>query len=131
SQTRSSSSGLVYLGYDVSTGNYWDGSIADVQVYNSSLSAGQVRQLYQGGMASAPLTNAGNIGWWPLGGDANDYSGLYNSGLPVSITYSSTSYSIGSLKNTYQASSSTIALPILNYTSMKYETHNVSIISWS
>ncbi|MDE1849957.1 MAG: LamG domain-containing protein, partial [Candidatus Micrarchaeota archaeon] len=112
-------------------GGYFNGSLADVQIYNTSLTGAQVAQLYSEGMSGAPLTGAGVVGWWPLGGDANDYSGLYNSGFPVNVTYTSNSYSIGSLKNSYQASSSTIALPILNYTSMKYETHNVSIISWS
>jgi hypothetical protein len=60
--------------------SFFNGSIANVQFYSSSLSYSQVRQLYQEGIAGLPISNAGLVGWYPLDGDANDYSGSGNNG---------------------------------------------------
>ncbi|MGC9011257.1 MAG: LamG-like jellyroll fold domain-containing protein, partial [Candidatus Micrarchaeia archaeon] len=60
--------------------SYFNGSIANVQMYSTSLNFGQVRQLYQEGIAGLPISNAGLVAWYPLGGDANDYSGNGNNG---------------------------------------------------
>jgi len=59
---------------------YFNGSIANVQLYSSSLNVGQVRQLYQEGIAGLPISNAGVVAWYPLDGNANDYSGNGNNG---------------------------------------------------
>jgi hypothetical protein len=63
----------------------WDrvfnGSIANVQVYNASLSASQIQQLYQEGIGGAPINLQNLVAWWPLNGNANDYSGNGNNGV--------------------------------------------------
>jgi hypothetical protein len=52
-----------------------NGSIANVQVYNSSLSASDVQALYNGGIGGPPLFLQNIVAWWPLNGDFKDYSG--------------------------------------------------------
>jgi hypothetical protein len=69
--------------------NFFNGSIANVQIYNTSLSGQQIQYLYQEGIAGLPISNAGLVGWWPLNGNANDYSGFGDNGTPVSVSYSS------------------------------------------
>lgn len=78
SQARSSTQGTIYLGYDSATGNYWKGMISNVQVYNTALTAAQAAQLYSEGVGGAPIAPANILAWWPLNGNANDYSGNLN-----------------------------------------------------
>jgi len=66
---------------------YFPGKIVNVQLYNTALSATAVQILYQQGLSSGPISTAGLLGWWPLGGDASDYSGNGNTGTPVGMTY--------------------------------------------
>ena len=68
---------------------YFSGSIADVQIYNIALTSGQIAALYANGLSAAPILPSNNVGWWPLNGNANDYSGNSNHGTPNSITYQS------------------------------------------
>jgi hypothetical protein len=53
---------------------------ANLQLYNASLSANQIQALYQEGIGGAPIDLQHLVGWWPLNGDANDYSGNGNNG---------------------------------------------------
>ena len=66
---------------------YFTGNIANVQVYNTSLSAGQAGALYSEGLGGFPLSNATLAGWWPLEGNANDYSGGMSASAPVNVIY--------------------------------------------
>ena len=75
-------------GYHV-TSSYFSGSIANVQLYNASLTSSEVRALYLEGIGGAPINPQYIVGWWPLNGNAQDYSGNNNNGQPTSITYSS------------------------------------------
>jgi len=61
-------------------GNQFFGNIANVQVYNMSLSASQIQALYQEGIGGAPIDLQNLVGWWPLNGNANDYSGNGDNG---------------------------------------------------
>ena len=76
---------------------YFNGSISNVQIYNTSLSSTQVAKLYREGIDGLPVGNTGLVGWWPLNGNANDYSGNGNNGVPHNVNYSSFSepYNIG------------------------------------
>ena len=52
------------------------GEMADIQIYNISLSQTQLQALYAEGLGGAPtITNASLVAWWPLDGNTNDYSG--------------------------------------------------------
>lgn len=85
-QTRSSSTGTAYIGYDTSTANWWNGAIANLQIYSAALLSPQVQQLYQEGIAGMPFT-ANLVAWWPLNGNANDYSGNSNNGIASKVVY--------------------------------------------
>ncbi|MEM3839149.1 MAG: LamG-like jellyroll fold domain-containing protein [Candidatus Micrarchaeaceae archaeon] len=61
-------------------GKNYTGQISNIQLYNSSLSPYQVAQLYLGGPQGLPIDPANIVGWWPLNGNANDYSGQGNNG---------------------------------------------------
>jgi hypothetical protein len=63
------------------------GKIANVQFYNSVLSSSQIAQLYEEGIDGIPISNSFLIGWWPLNGNSNDYSGSGNNAIPVNIIY--------------------------------------------
>ncbi len=67
--------------------SYFNGNMADVQIYNSSLTAAQMTQLYYGGMTAPPIPNAKILGWYPLDGNANDYSGNGNNGAAANVAY--------------------------------------------
>ena len=80
--------------YDVSIGallpnsTYTNGYIADVQVYNASMGAKQVSLLYSEGPTSTPINSTSHlVGWWPLNGNANDYSGYGGDGTQYNITF--------------------------------------------
>lgn len=68
---------------------YFSGQIADVQVYNVSLSSTDVQSLYREGIGGIPVYYGNIMGWWPLDGDVNDYSGNANNGVPSGISFSS------------------------------------------
>jgi hypothetical protein len=67
--------------------NYGSYLISNFQIYNTSLDASSVATLYQEGIGGAPVSPQYLVGWWPLNGDTNDYSGNNNNGAPTAITY--------------------------------------------
>ena len=82
--------GPVAVGAWPSGGNNFNGQLADAQIYNTALSANQVQQLYQEGIAGTPVAPANVVGWWLLNGNANDYSGNGNNGNVIGpLTYTS------------------------------------------
>lgn len=74
-------------GTNCGSGAAFSGSIADWQFYSSAISSSQVSQLYSEGIAGAPLQDAGITGWWQLNGNADDYSGNGNVGVPVNVVF--------------------------------------------
>jgi len=89
-----------YIGY-WTVRQYFNGNIANVQIYNTALSASQIQALYQEGISGLPISNAGLVGWWPLNGNANDYSGNGNNGVATSVSYAQPSnYTRDSIKIT-------------------------------
>ncbi|MDE1860558.1 MAG: hypothetical protein KGH72_02455 [Candidatus Micrarchaeota archaeon] len=59
---------------------WFNGSIANVQIYNRTLTANDIHALYLEGIGGAPIDLKHIAGWWPLNGDAKDYSGNNNTG---------------------------------------------------
>ncbi len=65
-------------------------SISNVQIYNTAMNSNEIAQLYYEGIGGAPLSGTPLfhlVGWWPLNGDTNDYSGNGNNGVPGNIIY--------------------------------------------
>lgn len=80
-----SGSGPVPSSSNILIGNgdaLFNGSIANLQIYNSILSPSQVSRLFINGLGSMPI-NSSLVGWWPLDGNPNDYSGFGNYGVPI------------------------------------------------
>jgi len=71
------------------TGITWFGVISNIQVYNTTLDANQIGLLYREGIGGAPIAPQSIVGWWPLNGNANDYSGNNDNGAATGITYTS------------------------------------------
>jgi hypothetical protein len=63
------------------------GNIANVQLYNTSISSNSVKALYQEGIGGTPIDPQHLVGWWPLNGNANDYSGNNNNGVPSNVIF--------------------------------------------
>ncbi|MGC8495787.1 MAG: LamG domain-containing protein [Candidatus Micrarchaeia archaeon] len=83
-------------GYACSSyGGYYSGLISNEQIYNTSLSANEIQALYQEGIGGAPIDLQNLVGWWPLNGNANDYSGNGYNLIPTNgvIDYVSNWYS--------------------------------------
>jgi len=72
---------------------YFNGSIANVQIYSTALTPQQIQQLYSQGINSPPIPNAGLVGWWPLQGNANDYSSYGNNGTAYNVNFVRSNYS--------------------------------------
>ncbi len=87
------SKAVAAIGGGVPCPGAWDGTyngfISDVQIYNATLSAANVMQLYSEGIGGAPLSaySANVAGWWPLDGNTNDYSGNGDSGAGYNVIY--------------------------------------------
>ncbi len=74
---------------ELSTGNYL---LSNIQIYNTSLTNSSLKALYQEGIGGVPIDLQRLVGWWPLNGDANDYSGNNNNGVPTNVLYISDWY---------------------------------------
>ncbi len=81
-----------YIGLFYPQGAYFPGYIANVQIYNTALSANQISALYQEGIGGDPINPNHLVAWYPLNGNANDYSGNDYNGKAVNVGYSSTWY---------------------------------------
>ncbi len=62
---------------------WFNGSESNIQIYNTSLSPNDINALYLEGIGGAPVNLRNLVGWWPLNGNANDYSGNGNNGQAV------------------------------------------------
>jgi hypothetical protein len=76
----------AYTSYDASLNGY----LSNIQIYNTTLSVSEVQALYAEGIGGAPIVLQNLIGWWPLNGDTNDYSGNGNNGVPTNIIMNGT-----------------------------------------
>jgi hypothetical protein len=75
-----SSSNSLLIG-EADLGAAWAyGTISNVQIYNTALTPQEIQYLYQQGLGGAPVRLQNLVGWWPLNGDAKDYSGNNNHG---------------------------------------------------
>ncbi len=81
------------IGWDACCGGMnLPGQMANIQLYNTSLTYSQITRLYQEGISGSPIGDTGLISWWPLAYSANDYSSKGNNGVPTSVTFSNVNY---------------------------------------
>ncbi len=66
----------------------FNGSISNVQLYNASLGPASVNAIYAEGIGGAPLNLQYLVAWYPLNGNANDYSGNGYAGTSGNVVYS-------------------------------------------
>ncbi len=71
-------------------GYYFSGALSNIQIYNTSLSAGEISMLYTEGIGGAPVDPTHIAGWWPLNGNAQDYSGNSHNGQLTGISWNGT-----------------------------------------
>ncbi len=116
SGTPTSTSSPLYIGYVAGSNPYFYGSISNVQIYSASLTSNQISYLYNEGMGGMPLKGASLAGWWPLNGNANDYSGNGNNGVPTNVPYMQTG-SIAFPGATVQLNSSALGMLARLYSS--------------
>lgn len=123
--------GPIYIGYMPAVSSYgFNGLVANLQTYNESLSQVQVYQIYSAGIAGAPLQNADLTGWYPMGGNANDYSGLGNTGYTVGGRYSSANFTPQGMLNSFEVSRATAPVGLYNYSTGESKIYGVSVVSW-
>ena len=67
-------------------GTSFNGSLANIQTYNISLSPQQASKLYYEGLDGIVVSSKNLTGWWPLNGNAKDYSGRGFNGNVFSTT---------------------------------------------
>ena len=65
------------------------GNMANFQSYNTSLSSAEITALYNEGIGDAPIDLQNLAAWWPLNGNAQDYSGNNNDGTATNVIYTS------------------------------------------
>ncbi|MCL5430074.1 MAG: LamG domain-containing protein [Candidatus Marsarchaeota archaeon] len=76
----------AYIGLDHYNGGMFNGLITNIQIYNTSLNYSQLTQLYSEGINGGPLPY--NLsGWWPLHGNAYDYSGRGQNGVLSNVNF--------------------------------------------
>jgi hypothetical protein len=67
----------------------FSGEMANYQFYNTSLSKQSIYEIYQEGIGGSPINLQNLVGWWPLNGNGNDYSGNNNDGTAAKVIYTS------------------------------------------
>lgn len=129
----SSASAASGINLDVGGGPAWQpvqGSIANMQVYNSTLTGSQVGLLYREGLSGPPVAPASIVEWFPFAGDANGYGKPNIPGFASGVTFGSATYNSTGLRNSYSVTSQSATLPLLNYTTGLYRLYNVGIYTW-
>jgi hypothetical protein len=108
----------------------FNGLISNVQVYNGLLSSSQVSSLYSEGITGAPLTGANLIGWWPLDGNANDYTTYGNTGTPANVAYSASLSTYFPPRLSASPLVDVASVPMALNASGTAGVYNVSMVTW-
>ncbi len=80
----------IDIGEFESQGAMFNGYISNVQIYNTTLSSNELGAIYHEGIGGAPIDPQNLMGWWPLNGNVQDYSGNNNNGqISGGLTFTS------------------------------------------
>lgn len=125
--TPGAGTGALVMG--AGTAGYSNVSLANLQLYNSVIAPARVSAIYSQGLFAAPSNKSGLVGWWPLLGDGNDYSGGGHVGFPSNMMYTSANYIPLILSRSVLVGGSGIPLQLNN--NGISNTYNVSVVVWS
>ena len=92
--------GIGNLDTGSSNSDFFNGSIANVQLYNTTLTKTQVQQLYNEGISGAPVLPENITGWWPLNGNLKDYSGYGDAGFGYNLNYTNVAQEVAHVSTT-------------------------------
>jgi len=84
----------LLIGSSTGSRYLFTGSMSNIQLYNTSLSAPEAQALYSEGIGGAPIRLQNLVAWYPLNANTNDYSG-YNGTATINACNSSYSGSYG------------------------------------
>ncbi len=90
--TGTASTDVYVSGWGNSAKYYFTGNIANLQIYNASLTAAQVLQLYRQGISGVPLYNASLVLWLPLDGNTIDYSSSHVASASSNVLFKNYKY---------------------------------------
>ncbi len=106
----------------------FNGSIANLEIYNKTFTPDEIYGVYQNGISGMAVSNSSLVGWWPLTGNTNDYSGNGDAAIPYKIGYVSIGFTPPSLINAYTVSKSSVPM------SLKHDgrvgIYNLSVVIW-
>lgn len=106
----------------------FNGLIANLQLYNTTLSQSQISAIYSQGPYGIPSSRKNLMAWWPLEGKMNDYGPNYYTAIPSNVAYIPANFIPTTLQNSYQVSRASVPLS-LNVNGV-YNTYNVSVVVW-
>ncbi len=106
----------------------FNGSITNLEIYNMTLAPQEYYDLYLQGISGMALGNSKLVGWWPLDGNTNDYSGNGDAAIPYKVTYVSIPFTPPSLVNAYTISKSSVPMALRRGTEV--QTDNLSVVIW-
>ncbi len=114
-------------GYPGQFGNEY---MSDLQIYSGDLNASQAQSIYLSGIGGAPLQGNSTtrlLAWYPLNGDANDYSGYSSLGYSYNVIYNAVHFNPVTFSNTYQISAASF---LFNLNKNANAIYNVSVVVW-
>ncbi len=106
----------------------FNGSITNLEIYNMTLAPQEYYDLYLQSISGMALGNSKLVGWWPLDGNTNDYSGNGDAAIPYEIAYVSIPFTPPSLVNAYTISKSSVPMALRRGTEV--QTDNLSVVIW-
>jgi hypothetical protein len=110
---------------------YFNGNVVNVQLYNSSLTQGQIGILYREGISGQPLSRQHLLQWLPLEGNTNNYAQQYSAAFPVgNVMAVKVSYNSSASLNAYSISAQSAPTAILNYTTGTWKGYSIGAYSW-
>jgi hypothetical protein len=92
-------------------GPAFNGSLTNIQIYNTPLPSASINKLYKEGISGIPISNT--ILWLPLEGNNYDYSSNNNNGISSNIYYRKLRGYFGDSLNIYKDFNTSL-LPFLN-----------------
>ncbi|MGC8571853.1 MAG: LamG-like jellyroll fold domain-containing protein [Candidatus Micrarchaeia archaeon] len=78
----------------------FNGTISNLQIYNTTLNQGNIQELYDEGITGAPVDLNHLIAWYPLYGNAEDYSINRYNGSTTNVIFVNSNFTEQVLSNT-------------------------------